>query len=177
MENIQEYLEKMCDEKTLEKRRANAVIPVCLFLVGTAVLLCGILANLSDTISNALIIIGFMVALLGIAMVLRLFDKKSGHYVYSTTKSRIRTRDIYISSSDKETCRKILENSDFASLENIGRNNNSLTMLKIAISDDNRFAALQMYESDMGYSPTTQCVSVRDSDVIHVKNFLNKPQQ
>ena len=118
-----------------------------------------------------------MVALLGIVMVFRLFDKKSGHYVYAPTKSRIRTRDIYISSSDKETCRKILENSDFASLENVGRNNNSLTMLKIAISDDNRFAALQMYESDMGFSPTTQCVSVLDSDVIHVRNFLNKPLQ
>lgn len=167
----------MCDEKTLEKRRANAVIPVCLVLAGTVVLLYGILAELSDTISNALIIIGFMVALLGFAMVFRLFDKKSGHYVYAPTKSRIRTRDIYISSSDKETCRKILENSDFASLENVGRNNNSLTMLKIAISDDNHFAALQMYESDMGYSPTTQCVIAHDSEVAHVRNFLNKPLQ
>ncbi|MBP5758900.1 MAG: hypothetical protein J6W45_05820 [Bacteroidales bacterium] len=177
MENIQEYLEKMCDEKTLEKRRANSVIPVCLVLAGTVVLLYGILAELSDTISNALIIIGFIVALLGFAMVFRLFDKKSGHYVYAPTKSRIRTRDIYISSSDKETCRKILENSDFASLENVGRNNNSLTMLKIAISDDNHFAALQMYESDMGYSPTTQCVTTPDSEVAHVRNFLNKQLQ
>ena len=177
MENIQEYLEKMCDEKTLEKRRANSVIPVSLVLAGTAVLICGILLNLSDTICNALIITGFMVALLGIAMVFRLFDKKSGHYVYAPSKSRIRTHDIYINSSDKEACRKILEDSNFVSRENVGRNNNSLTMLKIAISDDNRFAALQMYESDMGYSPTTQCVSVRDSDVVYVRNFLNKPLQ
>lgn len=169
---IEDFLKQLESEHIVEKRRPSPIPALCSLVVGGAITFAGLALQLPDSLRYMLISIGMILLLLGLTFIFMFFDKKTGHYVYLPTKSRIKTHKIYISSSDRELCREILQSGDLERLPQVKQNINSQFLLIIKISTDNRFAAVQLYEHDMSFSPITMPVAVYNSKVDPVITFI-----
>ncbi len=178
MQNIpdtNEFLEKLQTENIVEKKHHSSITPLCTLLAGAALIAVSVASAMPDIISFTLLVAGGIMVIVGIACFLRIFDKKSGYYLYAKTKSRLRAHSVYVAASDKELCRQIVENKDFALLADVRKNNSTLTMLNVTVSDDNRFAVIQLYEYDLTFVPATECAVACDNEVEHIRTFLDKP--
>ena len=171
---IEDFLKQLEGEHIVEKHRPSPIPTLCSHVAGGAITVAGIALQLPDSLRYLLISIGIILLLLGLTFFFMLFDKKSGRYIYTSTKSRIKTHKIYISSADRELCREILQSGDLKRLPQVGHNINSQFLLIIKISTDNRFAAVQLYEHDMSFSPVTMPVAVYNSQVDPVITFIKK---
>lgn len=178
MQNIpdtNEFLAKLQTENIVEKKRHSAIMPICTLLAGAALIAVSVATAMPDIVSFTLLVAGGIMVIVGFAYFLRIFDKKSGYYLYVKTHSRLRTHSVYVAAADKELCRQIVENKDFARLADVHKNNSTLTMLNVTVSDDNRFAVIQLYEYDLSFVPTTECALACDNEVEPIRTFLNKP--
>lgn len=178
MQNIldtQQFLAKLQTENIVEKKRHSAIMPICTLLAGAALIAVSVATAMPDIVSFTLLVAGGIMVIVGIAYFLRFFDKKSGYYLYAKTHSRLRTHSVYVAASDKELCRQIVENKDFARLADVHKNNSTLTMLNVTVSDDNRFAVIQLYEYDLSFVPASECAVACDNEVEPIRTFLNKP--
>ncbi len=176
MQNIldtRQFLAKLQSEGILEKKRYSALPPIFELSAGIALVAMALIVPMPDTASFSMLVAGGILAIIGMAFATRLFDKSSGYYIYSTTKSRLRTHNVYV--SDRELCRQIIEKNDFARLADVRKNNSSLSMLKVTVSDDSRFAVIQLYEYDMAFVPATECAVACDKEAAQVRDFFNNP--
>ena len=169
---IEDFLKQLEGEHIVEKHRLSPLPALCSLVAGGAITFVGLALQLPDSLRYLLISIGMILLLLGLTFLFLLFDKKSGRYIYTSTKSRIKTHKIYINSADRELCREILQSGDLKRLPQVEQNINSQFLLIIKISTDNRFAAVQLYEHDMSFSPVTMPVAVYNSKVDPVITFI-----
>ena len=172
---IEQYLETLQTTKIVEKKRRSPLPSILLMLGGTALLIAVFRLPLPETVDYSLLTAGFIAIATGIALLLRVFDKKSGRYILTATKSPLRFHTFYISPGCKEICSKALAESKFAELLKLEKNNNSLSLLRIAISDDETFALVQLCEYDMGINPVQECAVAKGSTARFVHSFVVQP--
>jgi len=171
---IEDFFKQLEGEHIVEKHRFSPLPTLCSLVAGGALTFAGLTLQMPDSLRYLLISAGMILLLLGLTFLFILFDKKTGRYIYTSTKSRIKTHKIHISSSDRELCREILQSGDLEHLPQVEQNINSQLLLIIKISTDNRFAVVQMYEHSMGFSPVTMPVAVYNSQVNPVITFIKK---
>jgi hypothetical protein len=148
-------------------------------LITCLILLLGIVAmsvgffqeHLSSLDCNMLIFTGIILLIWAITW----FLLKNKKYVYTQTGSTVKVHDYYIQREQMEPLKILLSHAAFSLAKPVHFQENGNVCLKVLMSDDKRFAAIQMFEyvsfSFQSATPVYTYTDVQASDFIA---FLDK---
>ncbi len=176
MENfvkIADYVKTMPEKKIIRKRYSPFAALVVLF-AGICAIILGIKTNLGDVLNMTILVLGFVVAIIGLTCLLVAMDKNSGRLIYAPTKSKMKSKKVYVNLSDRQHLEEMLASGNFAGLQQIKKEVSTMLMLEILISKDDQAAVLQLNLYSMcSFSPVSEPVFVFGDQVAFVRNFLN----
>lgn len=131
-----------------------------------------------DTKSSAamlLLIAGILLIGTGIILLFAKYGKK----VYKETNSPIKNNEYYFAREKTELLKKALTKNDFSDLKPVSfSENGSNSRLNIILSEDNNFAAVQLFEFvPYAYHPVSQVCYFEGNSVKPLIDYLHKCQQ
>lgn len=176
MENfvkIEDYVKTM-PEKSIVKKKHSPVTALVLLLLGIFAIVLGVKANMGDILNMAVLVLGFVVALVGAAFLLVAMDKDSGYLFHVPTKSRMKSKKVYVNLADRQRLEEMLATGNLAELRQIKKEISTMIMLRIVISNDDKAAVLQLNEYSLcNFNPISEPLPVFGEQVAFVRDFLN----
>ena len=145
------------------------ILGVALAVLGSAKVIKG------DVLEMTIMSIGAIVALYGLFRLVMVCQKDAVDYVYAPTQKKLKAHKIYINAADRLKMDKCIENNDFSTMKNIGKENSSNNMLHIFAAEDGEIAVLQLLEYvPHFFEPASAVVVVRGGEARNILEFINQ---
>ena len=144
-ESIEEKIKNLKNEQ-ISKVKSNLLPSLILLIIGIITIFLGAKIVPNETLKLLIVVLGFIIAAVGIVYLLKNTGKNSGYYVYEPTKQRLKKYQIYLEAADAKKILSYINSNNFNGLKDLKKVANSGKLLDVRGTDDASIFLFQLSE-------------------------------
>lgn len=174
MENYINIEKRLLEIKNpnISAKKNNIVCAIFLIIIGIALFIVGTRSIVeSDALNMTMIIFGIGIFIYGIVKLC--MDLSSVHFFYNKTGQRLKKYKIYVSTSDRPSIKKMMQERNFQPISTLKKETSSGCMLYILVTDNGDCCVMQCHDLTMDtFEPTSDVVVLTEAEAKPVFDFV-----
>ncbi len=150
MKTIEQYIETDFSDK-ISRKRNSPIVALLILVVGIAMLVLLRTVRMDDTLSATCLTVGIIATAIGVILTAMNFSGAMTHYVYLPTYSRMRDKNVYVSSDDYKSISQAVNDGNLQPLTGIRPLVSSNSALRVLASNDGECVIVQALRDQGGH--------------------------
>lgn len=171
MKTIEQYIETKMSGKIARKK--NSPLPALLVLaIGIGMLVLLRTVKMADSLSAASLTVGLIATVLGLILTAMTLSGAVTHFVYLPTRSRMREKKVYVSSSDYKDLVEVLGEGNPQALATLRPVVSSNCAVRLLASRDGECILAQAIQDQNGhFEPETEVYLLTDHSAAALRHL------
>ncbi len=175
MENfgsIEDKIQQIENEKII-KVKSNPLNAIILLIAGIIAIILGVIIIHNETLKLSVVLLGVVIAIVGLIYLLTKTGKNSFDYVYEPTGKKLKKYKVYLDVNDAKKIFSCINNNNFAGLKNIKKTMDSGHLMDVRGTDDGSVFLFQVLEYiPHDFVPSSPVIVLHGEDAKQMLDFV-----